>query len=943
MSGPALAFWGWDQPVLRRAVDVLTRDWNSGPLDLTDQVIVCPTSEAARRLRQALAQEAAGRNGAVMAPHVWHPAVALSAADKGIASALQERMAWSRVLAAANLERLTALFPTPPQSQDFNWASAVAETLRKLKHDLGAGGHTMASAAVALAGLDSEARWADLATLERGYLQKLAEGKLIDAQAAKREAARKPVLPPGVKRVHVFAVADAPPLFHVWVAAVAREIEVVIHVHAPESARHHFSAQGVPLVTAWGDDAGVCCPLPHENMHRVTGPEDQARRAAGLLEELAARGQAVALGSGDVALNSVLEGTLTAEGVRVYSPAGRVARQHVLVQVLRSGWQTARAPACRAWLTFLRMDDVVRALCAESGATPTAFLCQLDDFHAAHVPPTLQDALTLSAADTKFAQLHQVLQIAVARAEVWAAPTCLEALRGFLLWVYGEREFNTLKEADRHVGELFTQAMSLAAEADAAGNASEVTDMIALVLDALEESPLGDLRGDVDLVLHGWLELLWEPAQGLVIAGFNDEHIPGALGADAFLPDKARQKLALPCQATRRARDAYLLRAIAEQRRADGALHVIFGRLSAENDALRPSRLLLDAADDELAARVQHLFPGEEEAQGSTRPPRGSMFKLKPTLKAWTGGHVSASQLKSYLACPFRFYMSRVLGLSAVESGQREISAIDFGNVMHAVLEAFAKDQSIADSRDERVIGDWLTAALERHTNARYGTQPLFSVALQIESMRQRLQAFAAIQAEQRNAGWRIIAAEEPITPEWGVKIGGVTFKGTIDRIDQHEKTGAMRIVDYKTAKNDKGPAGAHYRKAKAGEADDPAQSWKCFTDAKDKPSRWLDLQLPLYVNAVSAKWPDAEVIEAAYLSLPATVEDVKLQVWDTLDETLISSAAGCAEEAMKRIRDGIFWPPAEDVKYDDFEDLLLGEPWKFVEAPPNWRGEVAA
>jgi len=33
-------------------------------------------------------------------------------------------------------------------------------------------------------------------------------------------------------------------------------------------------------------------------------------------------------------------------------------------------------------------------------------------------------------------------------------------------------------------------------------------------------------------VLHGWLELLWEPADGLVIAGFNDEHVPGAVAPD---------------------------------------------------------------------------------------------------------------------------------------------------------------------------------------------------------------------------------------------------------------------------------------------------------------------------------------------------------------------------------------------------------------------------
>ena len=43
-------FWGWHRPIIDQATDLLTRDWTSGALDLSDTLIIVPTGEAARRL-----------------------------------------------------------------------------------------------------------------------------------------------------------------------------------------------------------------------------------------------------------------------------------------------------------------------------------------------------------------------------------------------------------------------------------------------------------------------------------------------------------------------------------------------------------------------------------------------------------------------------------------------------------------------------------------------------------------------------------------------------------------------------------------------------------------------------------------------------------------------------------------------------------------------------
>ena len=936
-------FWGWDAPVLEKAVAELTRDWIGGELNLSQVAIIVPTAEAARRLREALAVASLEKNGAVVAPHVWHPEGALgwSLRQRSVASPLQERLAWVRVLLEENLGVLGGLFPQLPDKVSTTWASLVADTLRDLRHSLGAGGIAMDEARRELLGFDNDARWRDLVVLEKRYLAVLRDWSLEDSQSMKRAAAQKPELPDGVQCVLAFAVADAPPLFRTWLEHLPKSIEAKIFVQAPESERGKFDEFGSPLVGAWGDEANVVLPLPESCMHRATGPEDQARRVAVLVAEIAAQGNSVAVGTCDPLLNGSIEGTLVAAGARVFNPAGRKARQHVLSQVLRDAWSAKHQPAWRVWFPFLRHHDVAAALGDAAGVAAGVLLEQLDDFHAKHLPATVDDAVNLCAADEKFTALHVALKEVVTRSEIWSGTSCAAAVRGFLEWIYGGRSFDSSKESDRDFGDLFSKVIALAEEVDAARGG---VDSLGLAFDALDEAQLGDIHGEADLVLHGWLELLWEPARGLVIAGCNDEHLPGVVTVDAFLPDKAREMLGLSCQSRRRARDAYLLRAMWEQRREDNGLHVIFGHVNSEGDALRPSRLLLDCADNNLPARVRHLFPdGSDHAPGDPRPVRTMAFQLKPLLKPWKGETISASQLKDYLACPFRFYLRKVLRMEGVDSGQREMSAGDLGDVMHAVLKAFA-DGDKAHAHHAEDIAGWLVAELNKQTRARYGSEPLFSVALQIESMRQRLRRFAEVQSTLREEGWRIIAAEEVIDPQWDVKIGGVTLSGKIDRIDRNEKTGALRVIDYKTSQSEKGPAGAHVRAAKAEDSQDENVSWQCFDDAKGKSQRWIDLQLPLYAMAVAKKHPDVSSVDAAYICLPAAVESIGLKEWKreaksgaVWNDDLLFAAKSCAEEAVRRIREGIFWPPADEVKFDDYGEMLLGDAAASVIHPESW------
>ena len=64
----------WDRPLPAQAAAWLAQGWDgTGPLDLGGVWVIVPTRQSGRRLRQALAEHAAARNSAVLAPRVVLP------------------------------------------------------------------------------------------------------------------------------------------------------------------------------------------------------------------------------------------------------------------------------------------------------------------------------------------------------------------------------------------------------------------------------------------------------------------------------------------------------------------------------------------------------------------------------------------------------------------------------------------------------------------------------------------------------------------------------------------------------------------------------------------------------------------------------------------------------------------------------------------------------
>lgn len=925
-------FWGWERPVLESATAFLAGG-DTIP-ELEDTLVVVPTAEAGRRLRRALAEWADRRGGAVSAPHVWPPNMALSpAADRArVATELETRLAWVRVLKEGPPGAFKALLPSLPETISWKWLWDLAVTLADLQELLGAGGLDFAEVAAQAADMPGAevARWRDLARLESLFLKELGRWGRAHGQLLKRERAASPWLPEGVRRVVVLAAPDLPPLMSGWMQGCAEAgVEVIVAVQAPESLADTFDAWGRPTVRDWGEDSPLDVGLTESEIRLCRNPVAQAEEVVRWLSEAAEQGLPVAVGVCDAEVSPLLMEKLQARGLAVFEPGGVPMRQDGLWHLLTLTGELMGTGSWRAFCGLMRIEEVRKAWCGSAG---TKVIRQLDDFSAERLPGSLDMAAELLVDSPED---YHLLCGAVSEAIHWRRQLAEERLgqvaREWLVALYGDQGFQTEAPGDR---ERVQMAWAWLAEAEAVEEAMSRTGLEpsrreewALVMERLSGGVLEPARGEVDLVIQGWLELLWEDAPALVVAGLNEENVPGVLLGHPFLPDRFRQALGLPCQATRFARDAYLLCALARQRYGSGRLGVTVGRWSQREDVRKPSRLLTLCAADALPARVRHLFPEKESTDTAAEPVRSLLWTLNPEQKAMETGTISASRIAAYLDCPFRFYLKHGLRMGAAGGVAREMDPMQFGSLVHEVLRLFGEDAEARQWVEAPRIQMWLKERVEELARERFGRRLPPLVRLQVDAAGQRLHWQAEVEARERRAGWQIVAVELVLGGEDDVSpllIEGARYSGKVDRIEHNPEMGERRVLDFKTADKVNKPVSAHCAAVKQVEED---ERWKTFSIGGVKSVlRWTDVQLPLYAAALR-RHALGPVTQVGYACLPKAVTDTDLSLWEDYDERWEEAALACAAEVVRRIQAGLFWPPNEgQARSKDFDELFLGD-----------------
>ena len=968
MPSPALHFLGWTQPAVETVCDFLLVGVQSGqPFDLEGTLLVVPTQQAGRHLLDALVQRCSASGMSVLSQRLVTPTQLAADAlrQQDLASGAEILTAWSEVLATANEPLLMAAFGASGRAREPAATLAMAERLQQVRRDLAEAACSCADVTAQIDAASAELeRWQALAQLEAALLVRLTRDRLRDPCAAQIAWAAHPCLAPEIRRLVVACVPDPSLLLIRALAQLANRITIDILIQAPPSEAATFDSWGRPLPDQWNTRRSHI-PDEEKNLLLVADPAAQAGRIVEIMTQAADCKDArpplpftisdTAIGVPDRATVPFLIDHLATAGVAAFDPQERLLREHPLCELITRLLDLRRAAPYRTVADLLRHPDVLTALQQDPLALdPTQILTQLDQFQNRHLPLSLTDLLRPFARNprgttdlrTDFTLLGQALQrLALWRERLLAEPLPA-VLRALLAEIYTCRQLNPELPADRLFAAAAETLDRVLRELEDARLPPSTPEIETAVLTArLRNQGCAPERSNELIDLEGWLELPWNRAPLLLVAGMNEGCVPDGRLADDFLPDSLRRALGLRDDRLRAARDAFLLHVlIAARDNGCGRLCLLCSKSSAEGDPLRPSRLLFRCEDAQLPQRARRLFGKSSASRPGTPATIG--FQLRPfalletddfksqisNLKSQT---LSVTQFKDYLQCPFRFYLRHRLKMTPLADDQLAPDERAFGNLVHAVLQDFANDPKLAHSTDTEKLAAHLADITRARFAANYGARPSLAVQVARESAIQRLSRFAEVQIALAQE-WEIISHESRFV----LTRNGTEIVARIDRIDRHRHDGRLRVMDYKTFEKIKTPVVTHLGTCRE---DTPAFAQVELPDARGRPRRkaWLDLQLPLYREALIASGScDAHaIIELGYFILPRAIGETGFYPWNDYTPALQDSAMTCADGVLTAISAETFWPPRDvPPAWDDYAVLFTGDPDHCFEPPPPGR-----
>lgn len=890
-------FLDWNQPALSAATDFLIRRYAAGGMiDLSNVIVVVPGGRAGRRLGEILLQKTETAGNSYLPPNITTvgglPEM-LYQPRFPFAGKITQQLAWTRALRETQADNLKKLVKMPPAKvADSRWVE-IASMLQQQHRELAGDGFNFND--VLRVGQDLKSfgesdRWIVLADIQQRYLKLLDKLQIWDRQTARLKAIEFNECRTEQDIVLV-ATADVNRVMRKMLDQVTDKVTSL--VFAPDALQDRFDAYGCLNIPAWQsatlDILDKC----------ILSVNDASEQSEAIVHAIANFGGAytateITIGVPDETTIPHIEYAMRqAELSPRWGPGDSLERSRP-IRFLRSVVDYLNEQNFDNLAELLRNPDVGRWLRGKH-EEPNRLLVKLDRFQRNHLPSTANhftarmDRTSVPAqAARRIADLLKPLTGADRLPGQWA-PCIVEVLST----LFGSSQVdleNPVQRATLAAVDVIREALhELQLIPDVLAEAIPASSALLMLLSQTRGTMSPRFASEDSIELLGWLELSLDDAPAKIIASFNEGFVPSSIDADLFLPNSLRTQLGIDDSQRLYARDIYAASAIVA---STPELRVVVGRYRGDGEPSLPSRLLF-AADDETVLRRSIRFFADEsnedqpEWNGDAFPQRHRF--LIPRLAKLPGPieELSVTAFRSYLACPYRFYLQHILKLDEATDGYTELDPRSFGTLTHAVLEDFGSGPE-KDSQDVAIIADFLDNALDERVKESYGRRVRPAVRIQVEQLRLRLHAFARRQVRWRDSGWKIHSTErdtKQIETVFKTERNEIRLVGRIDRIDRNEANGRYAILDYKTSEIGTPPDRTHRKRGE-----------------------WVDLQLPLYRHFVEPLG-SVEPVELGYVVLPNETSKVDFITADWTNEELLD-ADKVASRVVDSIRDEIFWPP---------------------------------
>lgn len=351
--------------------------------------------------------------------------------------------------------------------------------------------------------------------------------------------------------------------------------------------------------------------------------------------------------------------------------------------------------------------------------------------------------------------------------------------------------------------ELLRLLYSLAAELEGENESYGLGEWRRWLDRQMEEASFRDAAMDSAVVLTHLGLTDGRSFDALILLGADADHLPSPLDVGLF-NDAVRRQLGLPSREQRRDLERQRLMQVL----ANSGAALVTWQTVKGNEPNPPSpywaRLIAfhrvaygeDLADAELAHWLE-VLPVTCEADENVAVaamPHPSAPALLPEL-------LSATDYGSLIACPYQFFVRRMLALREEDEVLEVMEKKDYGELVHRILSEFHQRFPVVASQDDAT----LVPALREISARIFQTAPEGDYFVRAWRLRweQLTPNYIAWQREREAEGWRWQASEifreSPLELRSGQM---VRLRGRLDRIDTRRDDASQEnfaVLDYKT------------------------------------------------------------------------------------------------------------------------------------------------